>query len=76
MLNDMIETSLTKYSVAAIIMPTTAALIPSSERKTTTNFFKYCQTGKKKSTSKALGRNIAIDPIIQPNKLQSWSFLF
>ena len=48
-------------------MPTTAALIPSNERKITAYFFKLFQTGKKNKTSKALGANSAIEPIKQPN---------
>jgi hypothetical protein len=47
-------------------MPTTAALIPSRDRKTTTYFFNFCQTGKKNNTNKALGKNIATEPIIHP----------
>ena len=47
-LKEMIETSFSKYNVAAHMIPTTAALIPSSERNTTTNFFRFCHTGKKK----------------------------
>lgn len=65
--NDMIETSFNKYKVAAIIIPTTAALMPSRERYTTTNFRRFCHTGKKNSTNKALGKKIAIEPMKHPS---------
>ena len=41
-------------------------MIPSSALKTITYFLKSCQTGKKKRTSRALGKKIPNAPMVQP----------
>jgi len=56
-----------RKKVAPSIIPTTAALIPSNDLKMTAYFFRLCHTGKKNKTRRALGKNIATDPIRQPN---------
>ena len=63
---DKMDTSFSKYKHAAHIRPTTTAFIPSNALNTITNFFRLCHTGKKNSTSKALGKKIAIEPMTQP----------
>src|SRR5690349_11446604 len=57
------EMSVMMNNVDPIMIPTAAALIPSSDRYTAAYFFRLFQIGKKKRTSNALGRNMAMVPI-------------
>jgi hypothetical protein len=61
------EMSFIIKNVEAIIIPTTTALIPSSDLYTAAYFFRLFQMGKKKRTNNALGRKMAMVPIKQPS---------
>ena len=61
------EISCIIYKVEAIIIPTTAACMPSCDLYMAAYFFRLLQIGKKKRTSNAEGRNMAMDPTRHPN---------